>query len=107
MALQEAQPILVAGTELVMTGADNADTAKVRTNNALLVHNKSAGSINVTVTVNGNAENGTPVADTVRTVAANKIALIKLDFAGYRNATGEAEIEYSATADVDRAVIAL
>lgn len=105
MALIPAQSVSVSGTAVSLGAASNDDTAKVQRGAKLVVSNGSVSPVNVTLSAQADAENETPIADTVVAVAAGALAVIPIELALYRNADGEVELAYSATSDVTRGVI--
>lgn len=105
MALIPTHSVTIAGTEPTFNSAASGDTARVGDGLVLIVDNGSGASITVTITVAGNLPTGDAYPDREYTVAAGEQAWIPL-LEQYADPTsGEAQIAYSSTTTVTRAVV--
>lgn len=104
MALITTHTISAAGTAPTFGAAAADDTAETGVRKILVVRNGSASSVTVTLSGQGSLPTGVDYPDREYTVDASGEAWIPL-LAVYRNDDGVAEVGYSATADVTRAVV--
>lgn len=99
--------LTVDDPETDMEAADVAataggDTAEIAPGNFLVINNGSGGSITTTIATPGTVD-GLAIADATVVTAAGKIGIIPLASI-FRQATGRANITYSAVADLTVAV---
>ena len=105
MALIPSYKVTPANTAPTFGNASSGDTAKVNKRAVLVVRNDREEPITVTIAAQMTAENGTDLNDTAVEVADGSVGVITLGLDMYRNTDGEAEVSYSHTTNVSRAVL--
>jgi hypothetical protein len=106
MALIATHAITTQGTAPTFAAAAADDTASTGPRVFLVVRNDDASSKTVTIAGQGTLESGAAYPDRSYTVAAGAEAWVPL-LAVYRNEDSVAEISYSATTSVTRAVVSI
>ncbi len=102
MAIASQSTPVIAGTAPTFAAPLSADTVEVGT--ILIVKNASGASINVTLDTPGNLGTGDAYPDKVYAVAAAGEKWIPI-LTDYRQATGLANVAFSATASVTVAAL--
>ncbi|WP_119728339.1 hypothetical protein [Thermomonospora amylolytica] len=105
MALISTHTIDTDGTAPAFAAAAAGDTAETGNRVFLIVRNAHASEARtVTIAGQGDLETGDPYPDKAYSVAAQGERWIPL-LPIYRNENGQAELSYSSTADLTRAVV--